>query len=138
MKRIICIGNQFLHGDDFGSRVYQQLSRRSLPGDVELIDGGIAGLNLLSYFDGCEQVIFIDSLGRDIPPNEIVDVEGTDLVTNEVSYSHASGLGYVIQADRLIRKEHPPRILLLGAGLHASEQAVAHATERCLQLARDR
>lgn len=134
MKRIICIGNQFLRGDDFGPRVYQQLSRRSLPGDVELIDGGIAGLNLLSFFDECEQLIFVDSLGRDIPPDDILDVQDTDLVTGEVSYSHASGIGYLIQAGNLIHKDNQPRILLVGAGLHASEQAVVNASEHCLQL----
>ncbi len=135
MKRIICIGNKFIHGDDFGYRVYRQLSSYSLPEDVQIIDGGIAGLDLLSFFDGCEELIFVDSLARDLPPEEIVDLEGNDLFTDEFEYNHTSGLGYLIQADRAIRKDRQPRIILIGAGTQASEQAVNCAADRCVQLA---
>ncbi len=137
MKRIICIGNQFLRGDDFGSRVYLQLARRSLPEDVQVIDGGIAGLDLLSFFDECEELIFVDNLGKDLPPEEVIDLEGNDLITDEFEYSHASGLGYLIQADRAIRKDSQPHIILIGAGAQASEQAVNYAVDRCIQLAWD-
>jgi Ni,Fe-hydrogenase maturation factor len=47
MNRIVCIGNRYVHGDDLGPRVYDQLTARALLNDVQVIDGGVAGLNLL-------------------------------------------------------------------------------------------
>jgi len=137
MNRIVCIGNQFVQGDDFGPRVYARLIEQSLPDDVQVIDGGIAGLNLLNFFDGCERLIFVDNIGEEIVPDKVLVLKDEELLTTEVSYSHASGLGYVLQADRAIRSERPPRIFLVGAGAQATEQTVAAAAERCTQLALD-
>jgi len=134
MNRIVCIGNKFLQGDDFGSRVYARLIESSLPNTIQVIDGGVAGLNLLSFFDGCERLVFVDSLSDDISPDEVLVLEDDELVTNETIYSHASGLGYVLQADRAIRKDDPPRIFLVGA-TRSTEQNIAAAVDRCVQLA---
>ncbi len=135
MNRIVCIGNQFVRGDDFGPRVYASLLKRTLPDTIQVIDGGIAGLNLLNFFDGCERLIFVDSLGEDISPDEILILKDDELITEEAAYSHASGLGYVLQADRAIRSSISPQIFLVGAGLQATEQTVSAAVERCTQLA---
>ena len=135
MNRIVCIGNQFVQGDDFGPRVYASLIKHTLPDTIQVIDGGIAGLNLLNFFDGCERLIFVDSLGTDVSPDEILILKDDELLTEEAAYSHTSGLGYVLQADRAIRSSISPRIFLVGAGIQATEQAVSAAVERCTQLA---
>lgn len=138
MKRIVCIGNKFVQGDDFGSRVYMRLLERTLPDDVQVVDGGVTGLNLLRFFDGCERLVFVDSIGNAISPDEVLVLEDDELITNEVTYSHASGLGYVLQANRAIRNDSLPRIFLVGADVQATEQVVAAAVERCVQLIWDR
>ncbi len=62
MKRIICIGNRFVEEDSAGYQVFQELSLKPLPEDVELIDGGLAGLDLLRFIEGAEEVVFVDSI----------------------------------------------------------------------------
>lgn len=137
MHRIVCIGNKFVHGDDFGPRVYGQLIERLMPDHVQVIDGGVAGLNLLRFFDGCERLIFVDSVSGDISPDRVLVLEDDELVTDETGYSHASGLGYVLQADRAIRTDSPPRIFLVGASVQATEKAVTAAVDCCAQLTVD-
>lgn len=65
MLHIICFGND-LHGDDgFGLAVYlqlnHQLSRCQFSFEVQLYNGGIAGLNALSLFENCDQVYLVDA-----------------------------------------------------------------------------
>lgn len=135
MNRIICIGNGFIQGDDFGPRVYARLAGGPLPADTEVIDGGIAGLNLLRFFDGCERLVFVDNLAESLPPDEIVVLEDSQLLDSAGAYSHASGLGYLVRADRAIRGESRPQIFLVGAAQQATDRAAAAAVERCLHLA---
>ena len=60
MNRIICLGNPFVESDSLGPRVFAELSARGLPPGVELIDGGLAGLNLLRFLDDCQRVVLAD------------------------------------------------------------------------------
>jgi len=58
---VIGIGN-LLHGDDgFGIHAVRLL-RGKLPEEVELVEGGVLGLDLLPYLEGKKKAIFIDAL----------------------------------------------------------------------------
>jgi hydrogenase maturation protease len=138
MNRIICIGNRYVQGDEFGARVYVQLLERVLPDYVQVIDGGIAGLNLLMFFDGCERLVFVDSLAGDNSLGDVHVLEEADLLMDETNYSHASGLGYLLEAALAIRDHSAPRIFLVGAGAQANQQAVATAADLCSRLVLDR
>jgi hydrogenase maturation protease len=62
-KIVIGIGNIYKNGDDFGVQVVKKLKMEKLPEDVTVVDGGIGGLNLLSFMVAAkEKVIFVDSL----------------------------------------------------------------------------
>ena len=47
MKRIICVGNRHSAADAAGPLVYERLARMERPLDIEVIDGALAGLDLL-------------------------------------------------------------------------------------------
>ncbi|MEW9798334.1 hydrogenase maturation protease [Alteromonas sp. CYL-A6] len=69
--RILCIGN-LLHGNDsVGYRVYSALCRASLPGSVDLIDGGTGGLTLLPLFKGVPQVLLVDCVKSTAPEGSV-------------------------------------------------------------------
>ena len=63
MRRIVCIGNRYfgVGFDDVGPRVYDALANR-LPQGVEVIDGGLAGLGLLRWFDAAGCLVFVDTV----------------------------------------------------------------------------
>ncbi|MGB9792037.1 MAG: hydrogenase maturation protease [Thermacetogeniaceae bacterium] len=61
-KVVVGIGNLLLKDEGVGVHVVRALERRSLPCDVELVDGGTAGPDLLPYMSGAEKIIVVDAL----------------------------------------------------------------------------
>ena len=160
MKRVVCIGNPFIPGDDLGSRVYQQLAMEPLPDGLEIIDGGLAGLNLLRCFDHCRRLVFVDALHPDGPDSIYVWQyfesgvhSGFHPMQNTASatlfhadadsapcahYGHSAGLGYLLQAARAVRGAEPgPDIYLIGAHGDAPDSLIPTIAGLSLRVARD-
>lgn len=124
MKRIICIGNRLIERDSLGDRVYDILSRQELPPGVELVDGGLAGLNLLTLLDGCDHVIFVDTiLGGGLEDVQVLHADEVEIS----SYGHAGGLGFLLGAYRALGADPVASIRVVGAGTVESAQRVAEA-----------
>ncbi len=72
MKLILILGlGNPLQGDDgIGCRVAQELEKRELPNDVEVMDGGTPGVGLLNFFEGRKRVIIVDAAEMGIAPGE--------------------------------------------------------------------
>jgi len=124
MNRIICIGNRYVESDALGARVFDILSRRELPADVELFDGGLAGLNLLPLMDDCERVVFVDAIAGDDDGVQILDA---DEVAGASVYGHAGGLGYLLGAHRALGGRTGVGLWVVGTGATESALAVAEA-----------
>ena len=60
--RIICVGNRHVRRDDFGPRVYDCLAAQPLPAALDIVDGGLAGLDLLRYLEDGRRVVFVDTV----------------------------------------------------------------------------
>ncbi len=138
-RRVICIGNRYLPGDDFGSRVYQRLAGGGLPGGVEVIDGGLAGLNLLRYFDDCARLVFVDAIHAPDDPKGLfifAAEASAPLQAAPSSYGHAAGLEYLLHAARALPTQGDfPEVFVLGANGETSDVSIAQAAELCLQVA---
>jgi hydrogenase maturation protease len=136
MKRVVCIGNPYVPGDDLGSRVYQQLIERPRPATVEVIDGGLAGLNLLPCFDHCDRVVFVDALYALDDPNAICVMAAAEISFTGASYGHSAGLGYLLQAERALRGAGPaPEVYVIGASGQAPASLIPTLASLCLQVA---
>ncbi len=59
MKKIICIGNRFIYPDNFGIKIYEKL-KQNAPKDIDVIEGGLGGLNLALHFETDEPVLVVD------------------------------------------------------------------------------
>jgi hydrogenase maturation protease len=59
--RIIGCGNLIAGDDGVGVRAVQEL-RKVVSGEIELIDGGVRGLDLLDYFLDMDKVIVVDAI----------------------------------------------------------------------------
>ncbi len=94
MKKIICLGNRFAYPDSYGIEVYNQLSKDEL-GDIELIEGGIGGLNLSLYFDSEDDILLVDhGVGYD---KKLFDLHEIDLsCVNE--YNHDTAFLYLLKS----------------------------------------
>ncbi len=136
MKRIICIGNCYTPEDAAGPKVYDRLLQHTLPHDIEVIDGGLAGLNLLRFMDGAERVVFVDNVSGFGQPNEIIVLEAEDVATlagNE--YDHSSGLTYLFRVLPEVCDGAVPQILLVGIELGTDDGTIDKAASLALKIA---
>lgn len=135
IKRIICIGNQYITEDAAGHQVYLKLKQCNLPPDVELINGGIAGLNLLYLMEGVERVVFVDAVSGFGQPGEVVLLEPNQVFLNEKGYDHAAGLAYLLQVFPQVCEGTLPEQFIVGIEGPADEPAITKAVKLSLVLA---
>ncbi len=138
MKRIICIGNRYIRQDSAGPAVYDTLSRQELPPDIELVDGGLAGLNLLGLFDDAEMVVVVDNVSGFSRHNGTVVLESEDIIPLAGnSYDHASGLPYLLRTLQEVFEGRPPRVVVVGIEGDYNESIIADAARLALRTAVD-
>jgi len=78
---ILGIGNILLRDEGVGVHVVRAMESMPLPDDVELLDGGTAGADLLDAVSERRTLIVIDALDADVPPGTIVRMTPEDLST---------------------------------------------------------
>jgi hydrogenase maturation protease len=57
---VLGVGNLLLRDEGFGVHVARRLMEMDLPPDVEVMDGGTGGFDLLDDIEGRDKVVFID------------------------------------------------------------------------------
>lgn len=91
--KVLGIGNILVGDDGFGPRVLQELQRREIPENVELIDAGVGGIAILSWIEDADKVIIVDSVqtgnepvgtvyrftDREMPPSDMFMLSLHDL-----------------------------------------------------------
>lgn len=136
MKRIICVGNRFAPGDTTGSLVYEHLLRAPLPRDLEVIDGGLGGLDLLRFVEGAERVVFVDSVSGFAERGQtiVLDLAEAQALAGD-AYDHAAGLPYLLRALPCVCAGAIPEVLVVGVEGDAEPAVVGAAAELALRLA---
>ena len=138
MSRIICIGNRFVAEDDFGPRVFDALAALERPAEVEIIDGGLAGLNLLCHLDDGRPALFVDNVAGYVAAGELVVIEGDELARLPTGpYGHAAGLPFLVQVLPQVAAKPPRSIRLLGCEGVATNATVTTAARLGLKLAQE-
>ena len=136
MKFIICIGNRYLPADAVGIRVHDYLSKRVLPEGMKLIEGGLAGLNLLRFMDGAERVVFVDRIIGIGKPGDIRVLTSAEVSSFiESRYDHSSGLAYMLRLMPEVCDGVPPEIWLVGIEGLGTEREVNAAAAVALRIA---
>jgi hydrogenase maturation protease len=113
---VLGVGNVLLKDEGVGIHALEELRRRFVFGaDVELLDGGTAGVELLRYLDGKDHVVVMDAIAGGQPPGTVVRVEGEDVPRRfHIRISpHQIGLSDVL-ATALITDSMPGEMVLFG------------------------
>ncbi len=136
MKRIVCIGNALAAGDDAGYRVHEALRNRDLPLDVELVDGGIAGLNLLRWFDGVTRVVVVDAVSGYGPAGTVHEIDASEVASMAPGrWTHGAGLPYLLKMVPLACEGPEPEVVVIGVEMPADEASVQQAAGYALRAA---
>jgi hydrogenase maturation protease len=91
---ILGLGNILLKDEGIGVRVAEKLMDASLPPDVEVMDGGTAGLNLLYVIEGRHKVIVIDAVKAGSPPGTMYRFTDKDLTEKQGLLRSAHGVDF--------------------------------------------
>jgi hydrogenase maturation protease len=88
---ILGVGNYLMGDEGFGVHFIQDLQKEHLPENVDILDGGTGGFQLLGYLEEYPTVIIIDATLDENPPGSIRLIEPkfakdfpTSLSTHEI------------------------------------------------------
>jgi hydrogenase maturation protease len=138
MRRIICIGNRYVPEDAAGPLVYERLRGETLPDDVELVDGGLAGLSLLRLLEQVERVVFVDrAVGLGAGDGIVVLDAARVAALAEGSFGHSAGLPYLLRVLPAVCEGPLPQIWVVGveSGKPEEERTIEEAASLALKLA---
>jgi hydrogenase maturation protease len=115
---IICIGNRFVEEDSAGLQVFDCIQEmRPLPSGIELVEGGLAGLNLLPLLEQGGRVVFVDAVRGFAQEGEIVVLSYREILQSpgQFRFGHDAGLPYLLAVlPKVCDGELPEDIVLLG------------------------
>ncbi len=120
MKKIgvIGIGNPLRKDDGIGIVLLEKLVeiKDDLPDDIEYIDGGTGGMNLLHLFARFDIVVFIDAVnfGGEIAESKFFNSE--DVISKNIQIkisTHGSDILKIIQLSKELG-ENPDEIFIFG------------------------
>ena len=113
---VLGIGNVLLTDEGIGVRALNELERRyTFPENVELLDGGTAGIELLRHIRNRDYLIIMDAMKFNQEPGTVSRVEGNDVPAafrTRIS-PHQLGLSDLLAAA-MLTDELPPNLVLFG------------------------
>ena len=113
---VLGIGNVLLTDEGIGVRALNELERRyTFPENVELLDGGTAGIELLRHIRNRDYLIIIDAMKFNQEPGTVSRVEGNDVPAafrTRIS-THQLGLSDLLAAA-MLTGELPENLVLFG------------------------
>ena len=111
---ILGLGNILLGDEGVGVRVIEQLFSHPFPDEIEVIDGGTAGYELINFFEGKEKVIIVDAVKTDDTPGSVYKMDLSIVQEDEtVQLSlHQIGLKNVFKMASMM--DLNPEVTLIG------------------------
>lgn len=113
---VLGVGNLLMCDEGIGVVVVEQLAKRyRVAEEVQILDGGTLGLDLLYYLEGVENLLLIDAVQADLEPGGLLRLEGEDVPTfmaMKIS-PHEIGVPDMLFAAKL-KGIFPQNIVLLG------------------------
>ena len=77
---VLGIGNILLRDEGVGVRVVEAMRELPLPDDVELVDGGTSGADLVDLIADRRRLIVVDAIDAGSPPGSVFRLRPQDLV----------------------------------------------------------
>jgi hydrogenase maturation protease len=113
---VMGVGSILMTDEGIGIRAVEELQRRyRFPGNVEILDGGTSGIELLSYISGKDYLIIIDAIKGGSTPGTVLKVEGEDVPAQfrtRIS-PHQLGISDLLAAA-MLTGEMPKQLVLFG------------------------
>lgn len=138
MNRIICIGNRLLNSDHNGMVVYDRLMQRKLPENITVIEGGIAGINLLPLLEDGGRIVFVDTVSGFTEKGQFIVLDQQQIISDadNAGYGHDAGIPYLLAIlPQVCQGEIPEKITLIGLEGECSDAVIEQAATVSIRLA---
>ncbi len=145
VKKIVVlgIGNLLMQDEGIGIHVIEALKKESLPENVELVDGAVAGFDLLPVVNGCDALIVIDAIKTGDEAGSIYRFNPEEItVERESGVSlHAVDFFQVLEFAKRYKKL-PPTVMIavvpaeMGWGMELSA-AAAQKIPKLVEMVKD-
>ena len=128
---VLGVGNMLLTDEGVGGRVAEELLHQyRIPAEVEVIDGGTMGMDLLPYMDDRSHLLIVDAIKTKQAPGHAVRLVLDDppAFFRTMISPHQLGLAEVLGVAELT-DNLPPNIVLFGMEPVSLETAVGLSPE---------
>lgn len=113
---VLGVGSILMMDEGIGIRAIEELQKRYIfPDNVELLDGGTSGIELLSYISHRDYLIIVDAIRGGMAPGTVLKVEGQDVharFRTRIS-PHQIGIADLL-ASACLTGELPKQLVLYG------------------------
>ena len=113
---VMGVGSILMTDEGIGIRAIEELKKRyRFPENVELLDGGTSGIELLSYISRRDYLVIIDAIKSGNVPGTVLKVEGEDVPAQfrtRIS-PHQLGISDLLAAA-MLTDEMPKQLVLFG------------------------
>ncbi len=101
---ILGLGNLLNKDEGLGVHALNELGTQQSPiSDVELLDGGVLGLNLLMIVEECSHLLILDAVNKGQPPGTVIELAkeeiplftGIKLSEHQITFQEVLGLAAV-------------------------------------------
>ena len=136
--RIICVGNSLVAADAAGLQVFDELRTRSCGNQVEIVNGGLGGLDLLPFFYNCDTVILVDRVVGFAEPGAVVRL-GWDILCSDWQggYSPSSELLYLLKSLPFLGVTPMPSVCMIGIEGAGERETIKLAADMALEVAHE-
>ncbi|MBP2645344.1 MAG: hydrogenase expression/formation protein [Firmicutes bacterium] len=113
---VLGIGNILLQDEGFGVRVIEELlSRYSFPDDVDVLDGGTLGFELLGFITGVRRLLIVDAISGGGQPGTFYRFRGKEVQVyfKEKVSLHELGIKDVLAVLEM-QGEVPDKVVVMG------------------------
>jgi hydrogenase maturation protease len=113
---VLGVGNTLLSDEGVGIHVVERLVKSyNVPEEVQVLDGGTLGMDLLYYLEGIENLLLIDAVEAHREPGALIRLSGDEVpafLSIKIS-PHQLGVPDMLAAAKL-KGSFPKRIVLWG------------------------
>ncbi len=113
---IMGVGNILLTDEGAGIHVLEELKKHQLPRGTELLEGGTAGIELLSWIEEVDHLVIVDSVNAGAEPGSIFRFAPDDLCVVPTAFNvafHQFGLLEVLKMGKTLGK-FPKTVTIFG------------------------
>jgi hydrogenase maturation protease len=115
-KRILILGlgNLLLSDEGVGIHVIQELQKKSFPPNINLVDGGTGGFELIRFIRDMDKVVIIDAIKSDEKPGSVFRFtpEELDVAEFHPLSAHQGGLAELLTETKKLNPM--PDIVIYG------------------------